>query len=45
LVAATPAEWTADRARGKLNRIVEVLQKRRDAADNWLPKVFACLDR
>jgi hypothetical protein len=45
LEAATPVEWTVDQARGKLGRIVEVLRKRRDAVDDWLPKVFACLDR
>jgi hypothetical protein len=45
LEAATPVEWTVDHARGKLSRIVEVLRRRRDAVDDWLPKVFACLDR
>jgi hypothetical protein len=45
LEAATPVEWTVDQARGKLGKIVEVLRKRRDAVDHWLPKVFACLDR
>lgn len=45
LEALTPVEWTVDQARGKLSRIVEVLRKRRDAVDDWLPKVFACLDR
>ncbi len=45
LMEATPSEWTCDHARGKLDRIVEVLQRRREAVDRWLPKVFACLDR
>jgi hypothetical protein len=45
LVAATPVEWTVDQARGKLDKIVELLKKRRDAVDEWLPKVFACLER
>lgn len=45
LEAAAPPEWTGDRVRGKLDRILEALQKRRDLADSWLPKAFACLDR
>jgi hypothetical protein len=45
LEGATPVEWTVDQAHGKLSRIVDVLRKRRDAVDDWLPKVFACLDR
>lgn len=45
--ASTPfrMELAVDQARGKLSRIVEVLRRRRDAVDDWLPKVFACLDK
>jgi hypothetical protein len=42
---ATPVEWTVGQASGKLDTIVEVLQKRRDAVDRWLPQVQAWLER
>jgi hypothetical protein len=43
LEAVTPVEWTVDGARGKLDKLVDVLKQRRDAVDEWLPKVLACL--
>jgi hypothetical protein len=45
LLQVTPQEWTVDLAAGKLERIVEVLLKRRDAVHQWLPQVRACLER
>jgi hypothetical protein len=45
LTRVAPAEWTAGQASGKLDRIVDVLQKRRDAVERWLPQVQAWLDR
>jgi len=39
----TPPAWTAGRARGKIEQIVDVLRKRRDAVNRWLPLAFARL--
>lgn len=43
LKLATPPEWTEGSAAGKLDQIVDVLRRRRDAAAQWLPQVQACL--
>lgn len=43
IVEATPPEWQVGQAEGKLTRIVEVLRRRRDAVEEWLPKVEAWL--
>jgi hypothetical protein len=43
IAAATPAAWRTGPAKGKLEEIVDVLRKRRDAAPLWLPKVAACV--
>jgi hypothetical protein len=45
IVAATPAEWQQGPAAGKLSIIVDVLRRRRDAAEQWLPKVEAWLEK
>ncbi len=39
LVVATPGEWTSGTAVGKIDQVVDVLRRRRDAANRWLPKV------
>lgn len=41
LEAATPAEWTQGHALGKIDRLAQVLQARRDAARRWVPQVEA----
>lgn len=43
IVDSTPAEWRTGPASGKLEQIIETLQKRRDAVDSWLPSVEACI--
>ena len=45
IVAATPPAWEEGAAAGKIARIVEVLRRRRDAMDQWLPKVEAWLQK
>jgi hypothetical protein len=45
LAALTPAEWTQGQAASKLGMICDVLRRRRDALQSWLPQVMACLDR
>ena len=45
LAAETPAEWTQGPAAGKMEEICDVLRRRRDALQSWLPQVKACLDR
>jgi hypothetical protein len=45
IVAVTPAAWTIGLADGKLSYVVEVMKKRRDAVNEWLPKVEAWLTK
>jgi hypothetical protein len=45
IVASTPACWQKGPAAGKLERIIDVLRGRRDAVDQWLPKVEAWLEQ
>lgn len=45
LKAAAPVDWTVGLASDKLDRVLEVLQKRRDAVNSWLPQVQAWLNR
>ncbi len=39
----TPAAWTQGDAVGKIERVLDVLHRRRDAAHLWIPRVEACL--
>lgn len=39
----TPAAWTQGDAVGKIDRVLDVLHRRRDAAHLWIPRVEACL--
>ena len=39
LPSLVPVEWQQGTAAGKIERIIEVLKKRRDCIDRWLPKV------
>ena len=41
IIAATPPAWTIGPAEGKLRYVVDVMKKRRDAVNDWLPKVEA----
>jgi hypothetical protein len=43
IVSATPMSWQDGYATGKLPKIMEILRKRRDAVNEWLPKVEAWL--
>jgi hypothetical protein len=45
IVEAAPPSWMHGSADGKLLTIIEVLRQRRDAVDEWLPKVEAWLTR
>jgi hypothetical protein len=45
IVAATPQSWQQGPAAGKLQVIVEVLRRRRDAVDQWLPRIEAWLEK
>lgn len=38
-----PPEWQIGAAAGKLTAIVDVMRRRRDAIDTWLPKVESCM--
>ena len=40
---ATPPAWQVGLANGKLGAIIDVMKRRRDAVDQWLPQVEACL--
>ncbi len=39
--AATPAAWQIGMAQGKLQDVLDILRRRRDAVDQWLPQVEA----
>ena len=41
LAAATPAAWQTGLATGKLQHILDILRRRRDAVEQWLPQVEA----
>lgn len=43
IVVATPPAWTCGLAGGKMSYVVEVMKKRRDAVNDWLPRVEAWL--
>ncbi len=43
IAAATPASWQTGLATGKLDEIIGVIRRRRDAIDQWLPPVEACI--
>jgi hypothetical protein len=43
IVAVTPPAWTSGHAQGKMGFVVDVMKKRRDAVNDWLPKVEAWL--
>jgi hypothetical protein len=43
IVKATPPAWRKGHAAGKIETIVDVLKRRRDAGPKWLPKVGACV--
>lgn len=45
VTASVPEEWTTGNAKDKLPRIVEVLARRRDAVESWLPQVQAAASR
>ncbi len=45
LAASTPAEWTQGHARRKVETICDILRRRRDAIQSWLPQVKTCLER
>lgn len=38
---ATPPAWQGGMAQGKLQQILDILRRRRDAVDQWLPQVEA----
>lgn len=42
---ATPKAWTIGPAVGKIEAIIDLLRRRRDAAGRWLPKVEAWMAR
>jgi len=41
LATATPASWQTGMAQGKLQQILDILRRRRDAVGQWLPQVEA----
>jgi hypothetical protein len=43
--AATPPAWRVGPADGKLEYILDVIARRRDAAEEWLPRVEAWLSK
>ena len=45
IAQATPAAWQLGLATGKLVEIMEVMRRRRDAIDRWLPQVETWLSR
>jgi len=45
MMAVTPPAWTIGPAEGKLRYVVDVMKKRRDAVNDWLPKVEAWLTK
>jgi hypothetical protein len=45
LAAATPPAWTTGAALGKIDRVIDVLRRRRDAAPRWVPRVEAWMAR
>lgn len=45
IARATPLAWQTGLAAGKLDTIVEVMRRRRDAIERWLPQVEARIQR
>lgn len=45
IATGTPSAWQTGFAVGKSKEIVDVMKRRRDAAEKWLPQVEACLAR
>jgi hypothetical protein len=45
IAAATPTSWQVALATGKLGQLLDILRRRRDAVDHWLPQVEAWMER
>lgn len=45
IALATPVEWTSGPAVGKLEAVLDVMRRRRDAALRWIPLVETCMNK